>query len=125
MLDKCIELVTQVSGRRPTGYVAPWWEFSTVTNELLLERHSSARGDRRQPHGSFLTRRWREMDSNFRFLVARPSNRHGRGRDYCLEKRKPICWGTEGSNPAPSSGESGANLTSSPGSTTRARSSTC
>jgi hypothetical protein len=51
------------------------------------------------------------MDSNFRFLVARPSNRYGR-RDYCLEKRKPICWGTEGSNPAPSSGESGANSTS-------------
>ena len=24
--------------RRPTGYVAPWWEFSPVTNELLLER---------------------------------------------------------------------------------------
>ena len=64
VLDKCIELVTQVSGRRPTGYVAPWWEFSTVTNELLLERHSSARGDRRQPHGSFLTRRWRKQDSN-------------------------------------------------------------
>ena len=59
---------------------------------------------------SLLTRRWREMDSNFRFLVARPSNRYGR-RDYCLEKRKPICWGTEGSNPAPSSGESGANST--------------
>jgi peptidoglycan/xylan/chitin deacetylase (PgdA/CDA1 family) len=69
VLDKCIELVTQVSGRRPTGYVAPWWEFSTVTNELLLERHSSARGDRRQPHGSFLTRRWREMDSNHRSSV--------------------------------------------------------
>jgi hypothetical protein len=69
VLDKCIELVTQVSGRRPTGYVAPWWEFSTVTNELLLERHSSARGDRRQPHGSFLTRRWRGMDSNHRYPV--------------------------------------------------------
>jgi hypothetical protein len=27
---------------------------------------------------------WREMDSNFRFLVVRPSNRHGR-RDCCLE----------------------------------------
>src|SRR6201996_9007765 len=38
ILDKCIDLVTQVSGRRPTGYVAPWWEFSPVTNELLLER---------------------------------------------------------------------------------------
>src|ERR1700730_16417956 len=42
VLDKCIELVTQLSGRRPTGYVAPWWEFSTVTNELLLERGISA-----------------------------------------------------------------------------------
>jgi peptidoglycan/xylan/chitin deacetylase (PgdA/CDA1 family) len=38
VLDKCIGLVEKVSGRRPTGYVAPWWEFSTVTNELLLER---------------------------------------------------------------------------------------
>jgi peptidoglycan/xylan/chitin deacetylase (PgdA/CDA1 family) len=38
VLDKCIDLVERVSGRRPTGYVAPWWEFSTVTNELLLER---------------------------------------------------------------------------------------
>jgi peptidoglycan/xylan/chitin deacetylase (PgdA/CDA1 family) len=38
VLDKCIDLVTKLSGRRPTGYVAPWWEFSGVTNELLLER---------------------------------------------------------------------------------------
>jgi peptidoglycan/xylan/chitin deacetylase (PgdA/CDA1 family) len=38
VLDHCIGLVEQVSGRRPTGYVAPWWEFSRVTNELLLER---------------------------------------------------------------------------------------
>ena len=38
VLDKCIGLVEQFSGKRPTGYVAPWWEFSNVTNELLLER---------------------------------------------------------------------------------------
>ena len=38
VLDKCIELVTKLTGKRPTGYVAPWWEFSNVTNELLLER---------------------------------------------------------------------------------------
>jgi len=38
VLDKCIDLVTKVSGRRPTGYVAPWWEFSNVTNELLLKK---------------------------------------------------------------------------------------
>ncbi|PAU74051.1 polysaccharide deacetylase family protein [Halomonas salipaludis] len=38
VLDHSIELVTKLSGKRPTGYVAPWWEFSPITNELLLER---------------------------------------------------------------------------------------
>jgi NAD(P)-dependent dehydrogenase (short-subunit alcohol dehydrogenase family) len=38
ILDHCIELIETRTGRRPTGYVAPWWEFSPVTNELLLER---------------------------------------------------------------------------------------
>ncbi len=38
ILDHCISLITERTGRRPTGYVAPWWEFSPVTNELLLER---------------------------------------------------------------------------------------
>jgi peptidoglycan/xylan/chitin deacetylase (PgdA/CDA1 family) len=37
VLTHCIDLVEGVSGKRPTGYVAPWWEFSPVTNELLLE----------------------------------------------------------------------------------------
>ena len=37
VLIKCIGLIESVSGRRPTGYVAPWWEFSNVTNELLLK----------------------------------------------------------------------------------------
>ncbi len=35
VLVKCIDLITAISGKRPTGYVAPWWEFSHVTNELL------------------------------------------------------------------------------------------
>lgn len=38
VLDKSIELVTKLAGKVPTGYVAPWWEFSNVTNQLLLER---------------------------------------------------------------------------------------
>jgi peptidoglycan/xylan/chitin deacetylase (PgdA/CDA1 family) len=38
VLLKCIELIEHLSGRRPTGYVAPWWEFSNVTNELLLKQ---------------------------------------------------------------------------------------
>lgn len=38
ILDYYIDLITKRSGTRPTGYVAPWWEFSHVTNELLIER---------------------------------------------------------------------------------------
>jgi peptidoglycan/xylan/chitin deacetylase (PgdA/CDA1 family) len=38
VLDKCFDLITDISGKRPTGYVAPWWEFSNVTNELLLKK---------------------------------------------------------------------------------------
>ncbi|MDK3257541.1 polysaccharide deacetylase family protein [Blastococcus capsensis] len=38
VLDRCIEIIETRTGRRPTGYVAPWWEFSGVTNELLLDR---------------------------------------------------------------------------------------
>ena len=38
VLDKSIELVTRLTGRKPTGHVAPWWEFSPNTARLLLER---------------------------------------------------------------------------------------
>ncbi|UXN03379.1 MULTISPECIES: polysaccharide deacetylase family protein [unclassified Bartonella] len=38
ILDKTIEILTNLSGKRPTGYVAPWWEFSNITNELLLKK---------------------------------------------------------------------------------------
>lgn len=37
VLLKSMELIEKVSGKKPTGYVAPWWEFSNITNELLLE----------------------------------------------------------------------------------------
>jgi peptidoglycan-N-acetylglucosamine deacetylase len=38
VLDKCIDLVGTLQGKRPTGYVAPWWEFSAVSNELLIKK---------------------------------------------------------------------------------------
>jgi hypothetical protein len=47
-------------------------------------RCSQRRSVRRSGTESSQTLCWREMDSNFRFLVVRPSNRHGR-RDCCLE----------------------------------------
>ncbi|WP_297811955.1 polysaccharide deacetylase [uncultured Helicobacter sp.] len=37
VLLKSIELIKDLTGKKPTGYVAPWWEFSNVTNELLLK----------------------------------------------------------------------------------------
>ena len=38
VLDRCIDLLEGLTGERPVGYVAPWWEFSTVTADLLLAR---------------------------------------------------------------------------------------
>ncbi|WFB00033.1 polysaccharide deacetylase family protein [Campylobacter coli] len=37
VLLKSIELIEKISGKKPSGYVAPWWEFSNITNELLLK----------------------------------------------------------------------------------------
>ena len=37
VLERSIEVLEPYAGRRPVGYVAPWWEFSTITNELLLK----------------------------------------------------------------------------------------
>src|SRR5258707_422984 len=66
ILDKCIELVSKLSGKRPTGYVAPWWEFSPVTNELLLERgikydHSLMHNDH-QPYYVRVGDSWTKID---------------------------------------------------------------
>lgn len=38
VLDRSLEIITDLAGKRPTGYVAPWWEFSNITNELLLKK---------------------------------------------------------------------------------------
>ena len=38
IFDKCIERIEWISGKKPRGYVAPWWEFGPKTNELLLRR---------------------------------------------------------------------------------------
>jgi peptidoglycan-N-acetylglucosamine deacetylase len=38
ILDYCTDLIERRSGKKPVGYVAPWWEFSAVTTEILLER---------------------------------------------------------------------------------------
>lgn len=37
VMKKSLELIEQLTGKKPNGYVAPWWEFSNVTAELLVE----------------------------------------------------------------------------------------
>lgn len=66
ILDKCLEVLTKLSGKRPTGYVAPWWEFSPVTNELLLSRgikydHSLMHKDF-QPYYVRVGDKWTKID---------------------------------------------------------------
>ena len=38
IFDKCIEVIADLAGKPPRGYVAPWWEFGPKTNELLLAK---------------------------------------------------------------------------------------
>jgi peptidoglycan/xylan/chitin deacetylase (PgdA/CDA1 family) len=38
VLDRTIEVIKAVSGKAPTGYMAPWWELSPNTVELLVSR---------------------------------------------------------------------------------------
>jgi peptidoglycan-N-acetylglucosamine deacetylase len=37
VLAHCVELIEGIAGKRPRGYVAPWWEMSNATGELLLK----------------------------------------------------------------------------------------
>jgi peptidoglycan-N-acetylglucosamine deacetylase len=66
VLVKTIDLIAQVSGQRPVGYVAPWWEFSPVTNELLLKHgftydHSLMHNDF-HPYYVRVGDRWTKID---------------------------------------------------------------
>lgn len=66
VLAKCVELVEQFSGKRPRGYVAPWWEMSQATPELLLKYgftydHSEAHHDF-EPYFARVGETWTKID---------------------------------------------------------------
>jgi uncharacterized protein DUF1153 len=69
--------------------------------------------DRR--YSSLLTRRWREADSNRRSLSQNEpvslAERERRRGERAISKARSILGETEGSNPLPSTGESGKNCT--------------
>lgn len=37
ILLKCIDVMSKLTGKKPRGYVAPWWELSNATAGLLLK----------------------------------------------------------------------------------------
>ncbi|MCC6312791.1 MAG: polysaccharide deacetylase [Thermomicrobiales bacterium] len=66
VLVRSIELVEQLSGKRPRGYVAPWWELSEATVGLLLEhgiRYDNSRMDNDfHPFYARVGDRWTPID---------------------------------------------------------------
>jgi peptidoglycan/xylan/chitin deacetylase (PgdA/CDA1 family) len=61
-----VELVEKLSGKRPRGYVAPWWEMSPVTAQLLLKHgfrydHSQGHHDF-QPYYARVGESWTKVD---------------------------------------------------------------
>ena len=38
VLDRTIDVIKKASGKAPTGYMAPWWELSPHTIDLLVSR---------------------------------------------------------------------------------------
>jgi peptidoglycan/xylan/chitin deacetylase (PgdA/CDA1 family) len=51
VLSRCVDLIEKTSGKKPRGYVAPWWEMSAVTAQLLLKH--GFRYDHSQSYNDF------------------------------------------------------------------------
>ncbi|BBD73624.1 peptidoglycan deacetylase [Sulfodiicoccus acidiphilus] len=66
VLVRSIELIRDLTGKKPVGNTAPWWEMSSVTVELLLKHgfkydRSMADNDF-QPFYARVNRRWTKID---------------------------------------------------------------
>ncbi len=66
ILNRCIELIEHYAGRRPAGYVAPWWEVSETSVELLLDAgiryDNSLMHDDHTPYYVRVGDRWTKID---------------------------------------------------------------
>jgi len=66
VIVKCIGLIEELTGKKPTGHVAPWWEYSKSTAELLVKHgvkydHSLKHNDV-QPYYVRLGDSWTKID---------------------------------------------------------------
>lgn len=66
ILHRGIELAERFAGRRPAGYVAPWWELSENSVQLLLEADlkydNSLMHDDHTPYYAPLGEQWTKID---------------------------------------------------------------
>jgi len=66
VLDRTIEVIKKFTGSSPVGYMAPWWEVSPNTVELLLSRgikyDSSLMEDDYHPYYLRVEDRWNKID---------------------------------------------------------------
>ena len=66
VMERSLEVLTKLSGSQPKGYVAPWWEMSARTADLLLEfgfdyDHSQSHGDF-VPYYARTGEKWTKID---------------------------------------------------------------
>lgn len=85
VLHKCIDLIEGLTGAPPKGYVAPWWEMSEHTAQLLLDNGFSY--DNSQSYHDFLPFYARVGDSWTNVDYSKPASewmkplQHGREVD--------------------------------------------
>ena len=72
VLLRTIELVEKLVGRRPRGYVAPWWEMSSATPSLLLR--SGIQYDHSLMHNDFQPYYLRVNDTWTQIDYSKPAN---------------------------------------------------
>ena len=94
IFDKCIEVIENLCGKRPRGYVAPWWEFGPKTNELLLAKGHQVRP---QPDAQrlppLLRPGRRELDQDrLREAPERLDEAYGRGEETDLVEIPASWW---------------------------------
>ncbi|AZQ78033.1 polysaccharide deacetylase [Flaviflexus ciconiae] len=71
VLGKCIELSENLTGKKPVGYVAPWWEMSESTAQLLADNGFSY--DNSQSYHDFLPFYARVGDSWTKIDYSKPA----------------------------------------------------
>ena len=103
ILVKSIELIEKFSGKKPRGYVAPWWEMSNSTAALLLRygfRYDHSQGYRDfQPFYARVGDSWTVIDYSKRAEEWMRPMVHGKeidlveiGANWCVDDLPPMLF---------------------------------